>query len=663
MAKPKKRQEQKPKQPQKPDISFSLPINPRLGKYLPYLLLLLPAALCMYYINYAFRINGYNSFPLDDPWIHLTFARNLAEFGSFSYFKNEVVTAGSTSPLYTFILAAGFFITKNEMMLSFVLGIIFFVLAVLFFYKVSVNEFPKENWLALAALLLLATDRWLNLISASGMETSMYIFILIACYYFYRKRNAIGTGVMLGLALWGRPDALAFIGILAIDYIMLLYFKQKSPDKNTDIEPFTKNELIRLASIAGLIIVLYFAMNLKLAGSIWPNTLDAKLAYYSPEFRSRAAFFKAEVWEYFTEANYSIYIIPFFTGLLVALADSFRRKYNKFLFPCLFVAGLIFLYWYKLPYAHRFGRYLMPVIPFYVLVFLYGTRRIFQYVSVFINDVKIPNTASVILIAATIGWSAYAYYDIKGLYQDNCAHIYARQVATAKWLHDNTPDGSVIATHDVGAIGYYSERKVVDVAGLINPEVIKIMNDRNYNVEMADEMKKQNVSYIAFLKEWYQVVNQNPLFVGRDDNPVETMEVYKFEPGKTHILDALVNSYMLNAIDLLSRKQVAQAVQVLNKMIQLDPQSSYTYFQLANALYMSGDLQGSEQSLKKALEVFPDYRVAKLMLSDILRKQSKNSEARMLLQDYIKGNPADSMAIKRLMTLPPDTTTSAPKNK
>jgi hypothetical protein len=117
------------------EIGFSLDLNPLTTKIILAVLLLLSVILPYYYISFALMINGYNSFPLDDPWIHLTFAKNLAEYGSFSYFKNEIVTSGSTSPLYTFILAAGFFITKNEMWLSYVIGIIFFRVSVFFYYN------------------------------------------------------------------------------------------------------------------------------------------------------------------------------------------------------------------------------------------------------------------------------------------------------------------------------------------------------------------------------------------------------------------------------------------------------------------------------------------------------------------------------------------------
>src|SRR5213594_5210074 len=52
------------------------------------------------------RIAGAAGFPLDDSWIHLQFARNIAEGAGFSYNPGAPV-AGSTAPLWTLLLAAG----------------------------------------------------------------------------------------------------------------------------------------------------------------------------------------------------------------------------------------------------------------------------------------------------------------------------------------------------------------------------------------------------------------------------------------------------------------------------------------------------------------------------------------------------------------------------
>ena len=77
------------------------------------------AAVLFYLVVSArtFRIG----FPLDDAWIHLTYARNFAEHGEWAFRLGEN-SAGSTSPLWTFLLSLGFFMRIAPTIWPFLLG-------------------------------------------------------------------------------------------------------------------------------------------------------------------------------------------------------------------------------------------------------------------------------------------------------------------------------------------------------------------------------------------------------------------------------------------------------------------------------------------------------------------------------------------------------------
>lgn len=652
---PKQKRKQEKQSLKAIDIRFNLPIKSNLNNIILLTFIILSIVLSYFYIQHAFTVNKENGFPLDDPWIHLTFAKNLVDYGSFSYFKNEVVTAGSTSPIYTLLLAAGFLVTKNEMILSYILGIGFFALSAFIFYRTAGNLFAEENWIAIGATLIFVLDKWINLIAGSGMETTMHIFILLACFYFYKKRKAVPLGIFFGLILWSRPDGIAFLAAIAIDYFWFAYLKNKTK-LTSEVELFTKSDLIKIGSIFAVLTVLYFAMNLFLAGTLLPNTYAAKLTYYTPEFRSRAAFMKEEVWGYFTETSYVILIIPFFIALLKIVFDSVKKKYNRFLLPLLFVFILIFIYWYNLPYAHRFGRYLMPVIPFYILLFSYGSREFFKLMSGYLKEKNISNALSVGILLIAIVLSVISYSANKITYQDQCRHISLRQVTTAKWLKENTPENSIIATHDVGAIGFYSGRKIIDVAGLINPENISKLMDKNYSETMVDYMKSKGVTYLAFLREWYRVVNQTPLYTTGDKN-FEIMDVYKFDTQRTHVLSTEVNATINYAMQLIQGKQFQQGLQILQRAYSLDLKSSLTCYYLSYTYSALGDAVNSEKFLNKALELYPDWREATTALADVYKRQNRTTEARQKLETFLKTNPNDSIVIKMLSTLG-DTTKS-----
>jgi hypothetical protein len=60
-------------------------------------------------------------FPLDDSWIHLTYARNLAEHGEWAFRLGER-SAGSTAPLWTALLSIGFLIGLAPYVWTYLVG-------------------------------------------------------------------------------------------------------------------------------------------------------------------------------------------------------------------------------------------------------------------------------------------------------------------------------------------------------------------------------------------------------------------------------------------------------------------------------------------------------------------------------------------------------------
>ncbi|MBS1493281.1 MAG: hypothetical protein JST55_07215 [Bacteroidetes bacterium] len=637
-------------------VNIEIPFEPNKNQtYLIYsCIAVLSVLLAVVYLISANSVNGYNGFPLDDPWIHLTFAKNLAEYGSFSYFKNEMSTAGSTSPIYTVILAVGFLITKNEMVLSYTLGIIFLVLSGIWFYRLSSFEFAKENIFAIFCTAIFAADKWMNFIADSGMETTLFIFLIILTAYSYKKRQAVATAVFAALLLWTRPDSTAFLGALVLDYLWCVYLSKK--DKN--IQLFTKQELMKMGGIFAVIVLAYFGMNLKLSGSILPNTYNAKLTYYSPEFRSRSEFLKGEVWDYFTSGAYGIMMFGFIISVLKLVVDTAKKKYNPNFLYIVFSFALVFVYWYKLPYAHRFGRYLMPIIPFLILVSMTGFRETAKYIGNYFKSKQIANGFNFVIVLLVLLFSFQAYIANKASFAYECKYINDRQVVAAKWIRDNTKETDIIGTHDVGAIAFYSQRKIVDVAGLVTPELINKLHDENYVEYMKDYLKKSNVTYLAFLREWYRVVNQTPLFLSPENTAQEVMEVYKFNPDSTHILSKRVNSGIEYVGQFINQKGMQnQALNVLNQLLQMDNKSSLTYFLMASVYGGVNDGKNYEKNLLKAVELYPDFKEALSALGGYYKSINNKPEAKKYLERYVALNPKDLKAMDMLKSV--SDTTSA----
>ncbi|MBV6479932.1 MAG: hypothetical protein HGGPFJEG_02738 [Ignavibacteria bacterium] len=630
----------KKKRSQKVDLSkytFDNPYRPKkIIRIIFYtLIILIPVFLTYVYLRSSIKLNKEFSFPLDDPWIHLTFAKNLAEYFSFSYFKNEMVTAGSTSPLYTIIVAIAFFISSNEMIISYVLGILFLVGSVVAFYRLSSFEFQKEHLFAMVCTGIFILDKWMNFIAVSGMETTMFILLLLLCGYFYKKKEAIPFAVMLGLIMWTRPDGVAFIGAVIVDYLIIKIVLKDSEKVST----FSASDIKIILLIFGGILGLYFLMNYLLSGSLLPNTYNAKLTYYSPEFRSRYDFLKYEVWDYFTTGSYYVLMIGFIFALLKFFYDLYNRNFNQNTIYILFILSLVFIYWLKLPYAHRFGRYMMPIIPFFVLVSVIGFRDFARFINRYTTNVLFAKSIFYILIGITFFIGVKDYDLNRELYVTQSKYIFDRQVSAAKWIKESTNDSAVIATHDVGAIGFYSGRKIIDVAGLVTPELISKINDLNYVNYMKDYMNKNGVTHLAFLREWYRVSNQKPLFTTVYRFGPEVMEVYEYFPNKTKILSREANSLLMNAQSLLGQKAGQQIIFITNRLLAMEPDCSEAYYLRGYAYYLNKDFQNYEKNIKQALELFPQNYEAQYYFGEYLMSNNRYAEAKPHIEKYLELDP------------------------
>ena len=84
-------------------------------------------------------------------------------------------------------------------------------------------------------------------------------------------------------------------------------------------------------------------------------------------------------------------------------------------------------------------------------------------------------------------------------YSQDVAYIESQMVDTARWVAQNVPQAGKIAAHDIGALGYFGQHSIVDLAGLISPEIIPIMNDENRLLVYMDD---HDVRYLVAFPGW-----------------------------------------------------------------------------------------------------------------------------------------------------------------
>ena len=591
--------------------------------------------MCVYAAWNAFRVNGAFGFPLDDPWIHLQFARNLHDYGVFSYYKNEMATSGSTSPLYTALLALGFFIIPNEFALSYTFGIVFLLLSAFVLFKLARLLLGSQLAAVGAALLLLFEPR-LEWVALSGMETTLFVLAILSVWYFYATRNRLALGLCAGLAIWVRPDAVIFLAALSIDvlYRRSLSRPAASGRKTAPVAPPGSTWLLRPVLIAALLACAYIAFNLWLSGSIFPNTYAAKLKKYS----GGTEHFLAEVWTFITAGHLVLFSLFMAIGTLSVVRSVAGRKEEGLLLALLWPAGMILAYWKNLPYLYQEGRYLMPILPFIILLGLRGVSTSLLVAGKAVRSLtrrRVMSLATAGLIALFWIQFASASWEMKERYADSCRYIGERQVRTAMWIREHLPETACVATHDIGAIGFYSGRRVVDMVGLVSPEMID-------NIGSLDKLMRflirRKVTHLAVLRNWFEVVNENPLFQTDELSP-EIMEVFPFDPARTHFTPGVVGEMTGSAEYYLSKGDPRSARSILEQSLRSDPRSSRTHYLLGRAYLELGDPENADGEIREALRLHPRFWDARSASAEISVKRNRPEQAVAILEELLRENP------------------------
>jgi len=124
------------------------------------------------------------------------------------------------------------------------------------------------------------------------------------------------------------------------------------------------------------------------------------------------------------------------------------------------------------PLLYHFGRYAMPLDPFFALWAVVGIGRLTRpSAGADAWRTVLPPLALVVLSVLTLNtWAT--------LYALSVQNIDDVQVAVGRWVRGHVPPGAPVATHDVGAIGYLSNHPVVDIVGLVTPPFITLEREQ-----------------------------------------------------------------------------------------------------------------------------------------------------------------------------------------
>jgi hypothetical protein len=422
-------------------------------------------------------------YPLDDSWIHQVYGRNLGEHGEWAFVPG-IPSAASTSPLYTVLLAVGYALRIPYRLWTALIGVAALWAAGELTARLAVQALNGRREVGLFAGLAVIGTWQMIWAASSGMETPVFAALTLSVIFCaWREllsrnyiissvatRAAVGRGVVFGvvgaLCTLARPEGVMLVGLAGLGVLVYLFI----PSPNHWALPWLAGAAVGF----GVTIAPYLLLNLSITGGLLPNTASAKIAQHAPLLALPYTVRFFDLFEKLLIGGQFLLLPGVVMYVVYLFRNQERRTLLLYMLPFLWVIGLVALYAARLPASYQHGRYVMPALPALLLMSVVGMALLVQRSRksmigrVLVRSLTVSAALLFAFFALMLGRTTFAR-DVQIINQEH--------VASARWIEENVSRDDLLAIYDIGAVGYLSPRPMLDIAGLLSPEVVPIVTD------------------------------------------------------------------------------------------------------------------------------------------------------------------------------------------
>ncbi len=399
---------------------------------------------------------GWFAYPLDDAYIHLGVARTLAEHGTWGVNPGEFASA-SSSPAWTATLAAIFTLTGPRadvaLWVNLAAAALLFPLAAAWLRDEGAPETAVR-----AGCCALALAVPVPYLAALGMEHVLQLgTVLLLARSADRRVPTLALAAIAGIATLVRYETAFVAGWMA------LLLARERPSA-------------AIATLAGSVTAVlgFGAWSVYQGGLFLPNSVLMKGAADRDWWASLVSAI---------DASGPILAVASVAAAGAAFLDTsgvHRRRVVLFVLVAATHLALARVGW-----LFRYEAYL---VGWGVLLLVTPARLLLATQSALrVTPVALCVAGPVLVRAA----EAFDRYDV------GARSAYDTNVATARWVADTWPDATV-ATHDLGALAFYTDATLVDLAGLGTTELTRMHLDGAFTPDSASEVLTRRGVQIAF---------------------------------------------------------------------------------------------------------------------------------------------------------------------
>lgn len=437
-------------------------------------------------------------FPLDDSWIHQVYARNLAQRGEWAFVPGQP-SAASTSPLYTVLLAIGYWLNIAYTVWPHLLGGLALGLMAWSGGRLAerLTQINAIYWPVALSMLLSWHLVWA---ASAGMETMIFASLVMLQFYFASAEFAISQrettihstvksivwrgsrfGFIAGLTTLARPEGLGAAGLIGLAFLW-----------GRPLKTWKATITWALSAVLAFAFCMtpYIWLNWQLTGGVLPNTAAAKQAQLAVVIANSDLLTRIRIMLEPLIAGGQLFLLPGMIYFLwrASAMNHFKRwlAFALILWPI----ALVLLYAARLPAPFQHGRYVIPALPAALVAGIVGMDALSRRYS--------ASLWSRVLIRSCYGsaFATFVFFFVgigADAYRQDVQVINEEMVLTAYWIHDNIQPDDLLAVHDIGAVGFFAPRPILDIAGLLNPEVIAVGYD---NIQIWELMEQREAKYL-----------------------------------------------------------------------------------------------------------------------------------------------------------------------
>ena len=399
-------------------------------------------------------------FIADDALITYRYAENLVSGNGLVYNLGEKVL-GTTTPLLTLLISLAVFAGIPAKIFAPGLNIFCDALTACLIVFLFRRHFKAPYFgFFVAFLYAIFPTPWIW--SISGMEVALYALCILASLYCFLEKKFSLSFLFLGLALLTRIDAL----VLLVAILMTVVFTRQ----NLGWRPWLTLVLVLAPWL--LISTWYY-------GSPVPNSVVAKKIFYGelPEFRSAPLeIVKGFIFGGKTNLVSNFYsfvmVIPFLLLLIFALigmVSLFQFGLAYLILP-LWLGGYVVFFIVGKTHMHPW--YFSPFYAVYTPLVGLGLFQVWKRLKFK------PVVAALVLIFSLAGfvYEGKTLVHFLGEYQKTENFL----TEIAYWVKDQTKEGDTVYYSDIGKLGYFSGRTILDSVGIVSPVVTQHYRNRNW---------------------------------------------------------------------------------------------------------------------------------------------------------------------------------------